>query len=184
VNRRSELLEIVTATPWLMGVLARARDEQLPDWFVGAGAVRDVVWDTRLGGGFDASRVADVDLVYFDPSDLTKAREHEIEARLGEQWDVTNQAAVHTWFHTKFGGEPVAPLTSTADGIATWPEYATCVGVRLEDDDTLTVCAPHGLDDLLDGVWRTNPVRVSEAEAAGRLARKAPGKRWPGLRTV
>ena len=182
MNRHSELLQIVAGEPWLMDVLCTAREERLPDWFVGAGAIRDVVWDKRIGSGFDPARIADIDLVYFDPSDLTKDREHEVEARLGPRWDVTNQAAVHTWFHTRFGGDPVAPLRSTADGIATWPEYATCVGVRLEDDDTLTVCAPHGLDDLLEGVWRTNPVRVSAEEAATRLARKAPGVRWPGLR--
>ena len=66
--------------------------------------------------------------------------------------------------------------------IATWPEYATCVGVRLEDGGALTIAAPHGLDDLLDGVWSSNPVRVTPEEAARRLARKDPGKRWPGLR--
>ena len=180
--RSDELLAVVTATTWLMDVLRRARDEHLPDWFVGAGAIRDVVWDVRFGDGLHPSGIEDIDLVYFDPSDLSKDREHEIEARLGPRWDVTNQAAVHTWFHTKFGGDPVEPLTSTTDGIATWPEYATCVGVRLEDDDTLTVTAPHGLDDLLDGVWRSNPVRVSPEEAVRRLARKAPGKRWPRVR--
>ena len=167
-----------------MGVLATARDERLPDWFVGAGAVRDLVWDVRFGHGFDPANVEDIDLVYFDPTDLTKNREHEIEARLGSRWDVTNQAAVHTWFHTKFGGEPVPPLTSTVEGMATWPEHATCVGVRLEDDDSLTIAAPHGLGALLDGVWSTNPMRVSPDVAVGRLAKKDPGKRWPRLRVV
>ena len=164
-----------------MEVLATARGERLPDWFVGAGAIRDLVWDVRFGDGFDPARVEDIDLVYFDPSDLSRDREHDVESRLGDRWDVTNQAAVHTWYHVKFGGGPVEPLTSTEAGIATWPEYATSVGVRLEDDGTLTIAAPHGLDDLLDGVWRSNPVRVSPEEANRRLARKDPGNRWPRL---
>jgi hypothetical protein len=175
-----------------MDVLATARELELPDWFIGAGAIRDLVWDVRFGHGFDPATIADIDLVYFDPDDLSKAREHELEARLsdafrsagrsGAEWDVTNQAAVHTWFHVRFGGEPVAPLRSTEDGIATWPEHATCVGARLEADGAITVTAPHGLDALLDGVWSTNAIRVTPAVAARRLAKKHVGERWPRLR--
>jgi hypothetical protein len=149
--------------------------------------VRDLVWDLRFGSGFDPAGIADIDLVYFDPTDLSKAREHEVEARLGAgppRWDVTNQAAVHTWFAEKFGGGPVEPLTSTVDGIATWPETATCVGVRLEHDGTLTIAAPLGLDDLLDGIWRANDVRVTAAEAARRFERKHVATRWPRVRVI
>lgn len=184
MNRDDELLTIVEAEPWLMAVLRTARELALPDWYVGAGAIRDVVWDVRFGGGWDPARIEDVDLVYFDPDDLTKETEHAIEARLPPGWDVTNQAAVHLWFHDKFGGDPVPPLRSTVEGIATWPETATAVGVRLEPDDSLTVAAPHGLDDLLDGVWRANPGRVTPDEARRRFDRKQVGKRWPAVRIL
>lgn len=179
--RSAELDEILRREPWIMGVLTTARELELPDWFVGAGAIRDLVWDVRFGHGFDPANIADIDLVYFDPADLSKDREHAIEARLGEQWDVTNQAAVHTWFHERFGGDAVPALRSTEEGIATWPEHATCVGARLEADDSLTIAAPHGLDALLNGVWSSNAVRVSPEVAAQRLARKDVGRRWPRL---
>jgi len=183
VDREDELLAIVRATPWLLEQLELARREQLPDWFIGAGAIRDVVWDVRYGAGFDASLIEDVDLVFFDPDDLSHDREVAIERRLGAGWDVKNQAAVHTWFEAKFG-VPAEPLTSTIDGISTWPEYCTCVGVRLERDDSFTVAAPHGLDDVLDGVWRTNPVRVTAEVVAARLRKKSPHERWPAVRVV
>jgi hypothetical protein len=38
------------------------------------------------------------------------------------------------------------------------------VAVRLERTGSIEVLAPHGLDDLLDGVWRWNPTRVTVAE--------------------
>lgn len=184
MSREAELTAILEAEPWLLTVLRTARALALPDWYIGAGAIRDVVWDVRFGSGFDPSRIEDIDLVYFDPSDLTKATEHAIEARLPRGWDVTNQAAVHTWFHEKFGGPPVEPLRSTVEGIATWPETATAVGVRLEPDGALTVAAPLGLDDLLDGVWRPNPVRVTPAEARSRFEKKGIGTRWPAVHVV
>jgi hypothetical protein len=183
VNRASELDALLRGEPWILDVLARARDLGLPDWYVGAGAIRDLVWDVRFGDGFDPGRIEDVDLVYFDPDDLSHETEVAIEARLGPGWDVKNQARVHLWYPERFGDE-VEPLTSTVDGIATWPEHATCIGVRLEDDGSLTIAAPFGLDALLDGVWSVNPVRVSPIECERRLAKKDPAHRWPLLRVM
>ncbi|MEE3920380.1 MULTISPECIES: nucleotidyltransferase family protein [Micromonospora] len=78
----------------------------------------------------------------------------------------------------------MAPLRTVADAIATWPEYATAVAVRLDAHDQITVCAPHGPDDLLDGVWRRNPARASAEISRRRLARHRPTERWPGVRVV
>jgi hypothetical protein len=47
--------------------------------------------------------------------------------------------------------DPHAGLTSVADAVATWPETATAVAVRLQADDTIDVCATCGMTDLLDG---------------------------------
>jgi uncharacterized protein len=44
----------------------------------------------------------------------------------------------------KFGGGPVEPLMSIADAVATWPETATAVAVRLSHDGEVEVCAPLG----------------------------------------
>jgi uncharacterized protein len=188
MNRRRELEALVLGSDWLMGVLQRVAALDLPDCWVGAGAVRDLVWDLRFGHGFDPANIADVDVVFFDPDDLTAAGEHDIERRLHEQdpsveWDVKNQARVHVWFEAKFG-HPAEPLTSTTEGVATWPETATAVAVRLERDGSLAIAAPLGLDDLLDGVWRGNFVRVTDSEYRKRLARKQPAVRWPGVVVV
>jgi len=56
--------------------------------------------------------------------------------------------------------------------------------VRLGPDDRIEVCAPHGLDDLLDGTWRRNPRRVSVQQSRARLARHDPARRWPGVRVI
>ena len=96
------------------------------------------------------------------------------------RWDAKNQAAVHLWYPRRFG-IAVDPLESALDGVATWPEYATCVAVTRSDDGDVRVGAPYGLDDLLDGVWRRNPRRVTPEEYRRRLSRKDPALRWPGV---
>jgi hypothetical protein len=99
-------------------------------------------------------------------------------------WEAGNQAAVHTWYDRKFGGEPVPPLRSIVEAIGTWPETATAVVVRLDRADRIEICAPHGLDDLLAGVWRRNSARISLQRSRERLARHRPAERWPAVKVI
>jgi hypothetical protein len=178
----ARLEAIIRATPWMLRVLGAARATAPPGWWVGGGVLRDLVWD-RLHGHFDPARVKDVDLAFYDPADLSHAREVALEDALAAHlpsvaWDAKNQAAVHTWYQARFGVR-VAPLDSAAAGVATWPETATAVAVRLHADDGLEVLAPCGLADLLDGVCRRNPCRVTVEEYRRRLVRKRVAERWP-----
>jgi uncharacterized protein len=176
----------VRAEPWLVRALAAVAASGLPGAWIGAGVIRDVVWG-QLHDGFDPAGVRDIDVVYFDPADLSPARDQDALRVLAEAaglpWEATNQAAVHTWYHEYFGGAPVAPFASVHEAVATWPELATCVAVRMTAAG-LQVCAPHGLADLLTGVWRVNPVRVTPEVSRARLARQQVAVRWPEVRVV
>jgi uncharacterized protein len=179
-----QLRATVRASPWMLRVLGAARACAPPDWWIGGGVLRNLVWD-GLHGGFDPARVKDVDLAFYDPLDLSHAREVELERALGAYlpgvtWDAKNQAAVHLWYQRRFGME-VPRLASAADGVGTWPETATAVAVRLCADDSLEVLAPCGLADLLGGVCRRNPRRVSVEEYRRRLLGKGVAQRWPNV---
>ena len=201
-----ELAQSVLAEPWLASALDAVAASGLPDAWIGAGVIRDVVWG-QLHDGFDPALVRDVDVVFFDPGDLSRARDEAAQRRLGElagrPWEASNQAAVHTWFHEYFGGPPVPPFASVHEAVATWPETATCVAIRRAAGDPapgdpapgdpapgdpasggLEVCAPHGLADLIGRTWRRNPGRVSLATSRERLARQRVAARWPGVTII
>ena len=183
----ARLVALARAAPWFMDALAHVRALGLPAWCVGAGAVRNLVWDA-LHGHATSPMPADVDVAHFDADDLSAARDAVLQQRLDAAapavpWEVTNQAGVHLWFEQHFG-HAVAPLRSLDEGIASWPEVATCVGVRLDDDDALHVIAPHGLDDLFGMVVRHNPVRASVATYRERIAAKRWEQRWPRVTVV
>jgi hypothetical protein len=149
--------------------------------------VRTAIWD-RLHGYVGPPQLADVDLAFFDPDDFSRERELDIERHLQATlpslpWDPKNQARVHLWYPRRFGYE-VPPLTASADGVATWPETATAVGLGLTHDDRLIVEAPLGLGDLLGMVHRRNPRRVSVEEYRRRLASKRIAERWPRATVV
>jgi uncharacterized protein len=181
------LSQIVAQSDWFMSALRDVRALGLARWCIGAGAVRNVVWD-YLHERLQPSALSDVDVAYFDASNLDQSQDHALQEQLRAgapsiPWEVTNQASVHLWFESHFG-HAVAPLTSLEEAVASWPEYATSVGVSLRTDDTLEIIAPLGLDDLFAMRIRRNPARVSKATYALRCQQKNYGLRWPLVSVV
>jgi len=170
-----------------MDALRAVRSLGLESWCLGAGAIRNLVWDA-LSGHQRPSALSDVDVAFFDAVDLRGERDAELQRQLsarlpGLPWEVTNQAAVHLWFEAYFG-HAVAPLRSLEEAVGSWPEYATSVALWLDADDAIHVIAPHGLDDLFDMVVRRNPTRASEQNFRDRTAAKRYAERWPKARIV
>ncbi|WP_227789464.1 MULTISPECIES: nucleotidyltransferase family protein [Burkholderia] len=185
MNSYEKLIGIASRSTWCMSALSAVREMQLDSWCIGGGAIRNLVWDS-LHGYETPTYLPDVDVAYFDSSDLSSTRDAEIQQRLAARcpeipWEVTNQAAVHLWFESVFG-HPVPPLTSLAEAIASWPEYATAVGLSLLQDGTIDVCAPHGVDDLFSMVIRRNPTRVSIETYRRRIEQKNTATAGPALR--
>jgi hypothetical protein len=88
---------------------------------------------------------------------------------------------VHLWFEQKFG-ETYAPLADTADALTRFVSPTFAVGVRLEADDSLTIAAPFGLDDLFTLTIRPNPLRP-QARGFARASASAKA-RWSQITVV
>lgn len=179
---KAHLATLARESTWFWPALTAVGSLNLRSWCIGAGAVRNLVWDF-LHGFETPSALSDIDVAYFDASDLSSERDAQIQRRLSHlkpslPWEVTNQAAVHTWFESAFG-HAVSPLHSLTEAISSWPEFATSVGITLRADKTIEVIAPHGLDDLFAMIVRRNPARVSVAAYRERVEQKQYRKRWP-----
>lgn len=176
----ADLTALIRADAWRMTVLRAVRALALPDWAVGAGFVRNAVWD-HLHGFAAPTPLPDVDVLYFDPCDLSRAREAALERRLAAAmpdvpWSARNQARMHL----RNGDGPYA---DTEDAIRHWLESATCAALRLETDGGLTVIAPHGLADLLALQSRATPAgRAHPAAYRTRMQQKDWPSRWPRVR--
>jgi hypothetical protein len=176
----ARLERLVRSNAAFMAWLEAARDCCPPDWAIGAGAIRNLVWDHLTGRD---NPPADIDVAY-----VGAAGEEEVErclrARLpGVPWQAKDQALVHTWYERVFG-YPVEPLASVAEAVATWPETCTSVAVRLRPDGGLDVIAPCGLDDLFGLVLRRNPRRVTVQRFRQRLVEKRIPERWPDVKII
>ena len=163
--------------PDLLAALRALAGLGLPDAWIGAGALRNPVWDARSGFAPGTNPPEDVDVVWFDPARATPGEDAAIEARLcarlpGLPWSVRNQARM-----AARNGD--APYASTADAIAHWPETATAIAARWAGEGP-EILAPHGTADLLGLVLRPTSPRKAAALAT-RAAAKGWTRRWPRL---
>lgn len=170
---KQQLIEIVRREAWLMGSLRAARSLQFPDWYIAAGAIRNTVWNI-LHGFPGISHLKDVDVVYFDSHDLEGIKEKTSKTLLQNmqpsvKWDVVNQARAPSF------NSQCKNIHSSCASIAYWSETCTCVGVRLEEDDSITVCAPHGLHDLFHLLVKPVPAPYQDLNL---YAKRIQGKRW------
>jgi hypothetical protein len=174
----SDIAAFIAKQPAMMEILHTVEALRLPDSWVGAGFVRNPLWDTLHDRLWSAS-YSDIDVLYFDAANADPERDRRIEADLlisvAAPWSVKNQARMHLQ-----NGDP--PYADTADAMGHWPETCTAVAVR-SVGSRVELLAPFGTDDLLGMIVRPTPAFVNKLEVYGaRLARKAWSKSWPMVR--
>ncbi|AKM84216.1 TPA: hypothetical protein DCZ46_03900 [Candidatus Campbellbacteria bacterium] len=176
------IVNIIKNDPWRMDILRTVRTLNLPDWLIGAGFVRNPVWDA-LHNFKNKPHMTDIDVIYFDPNDLSEETEKKYERILSEKleadWSVTNQARMG-----KINNQGADYISST-DAITHWPETATAIGVVMLPDDSLKIIAPHGLDDLFSLKLRMTPNFGDGRDYfINRVNKKQWLSKWPKLQIV
>lgn len=114
IRGEPDVERLVRADPWMMDVLSVAEELDLPDWWIGAGFLRNKIWDTIEGN--DSVERIDIDLVCFDPTDLSSESEDRYDKTLTKvfpegKWETCNQARMHTYHNDE-------PYKSSAEAIA------------------------------------------------------------------
>ena len=166
-------------------VLELAPQLELPDWYLGAGAVCQTVWNELHGFPLEKG-IKDCDLVYFDPDTSYEAEDKYIQAAaklfkgLPVEVEVRNEARVHLWYNQKFG-TTIPPYTSTEDAINTWPTTASSVGVRYRGGN-FEVYAPRGLNDMMSLIIRANKGLITREVYEKKVERWC--QVWPRLTAI
>jgi hypothetical protein len=180
--KERDIIKMVKADEWMMSVLAKANELDLPDWVVGAGFLRNKVWDYLHGIKRVIVDTNDIDLVYFDNKVIDEEKDKRLSKSmkgvLGLDWEIVNQAYTHKWHDRD------VPYTSTSEGLSEWVETATCVGVTLVDGE-LKIIAPHGIDDLVNLIVRPTPYRRKDLDTFyERIETKKWLEKWPKLKII
>ncbi len=175
-----DIINLVASDKWMMDVLYEAEQLDLPEWMIGAGFLRNKVWDYLHGIKRDVADTNDIDLVYLDKKNVSEyedeALSNKMSGTLGLRWEIKNQAYMHTRHNHQ-------PYNSTAEGISYWVETPTCVAVTTENGE-LEIIAPHGIEDLVNLVIRPSPTRNDLELFHQRVAGKEWLLKWPKLKVV
>jgi hypothetical protein len=176
----TQLRSLISSDHRRMRVLRIVRELTLPDCWVSAGFVRSCVWD-HLHERLSSPLRGDVDVVWHDPSQATPERDAVLESILRARdgtldWSVKNQARMHVRNRDQ-------PYSCALDAMRHWPETATAVGVRLDEEGNIDVAAPYSLADLFALVVRPTERFMTEKRAiyADRIRAKRWQATWPRL---
>ena len=160
-----------------MQALSVARSLGLGDWCLAAGFVRNLAWDKVHGYGRPTD-LNDIDLIYFDPGNVSEEADKELESRLSEisdlPWSVKNQARMHE-------RNSDSPYASTEDAMSYWVEVETAVGATLNERNGIEIVAPFGIDVLFEYTITLNPKRPKPEVFSQRVQGKRWLEIWPNL---
>lgn len=97
IKTEEDIRKLVEPNEWMMQVLRAAEKLDLPDWWIGAGFLRNKVWNTLENNSEHSS--SDVDLVYFNPDDVTSETDWLYDKNMKEifsdaDWEIRNQASM------------------------------------------------------------------------------------------
>lgn len=169
----------------LMCLLRDVASLELPDWWICAGYVRAKIWDD-VHGYSEPTPTEDVDVIYFERSQIDEAIEKEYEAQLhallpNVPWSVKNQARM-------LMVNQLPPYQSAIDALAHFPETVTAIGVSLDANGRLIVAAPHGVDDIIGLRLRPTPAFTDGSPHhhiyRARIQKKNWQATWPKLQEV
>ncbi len=165
----------------MMEVLTIARRTNLPDWMIGAGFVRNKVWDYLHSYNNEEVQTPDIDLIYFDPNNANyeadKALSEKMAKETGINWEIVNQAYTHGWHGRQ-------PYKNSEEALADWVETPTCVAVSMDATGELKLHAPLGISDLVNLIVRKNKECSDASLYKDRVTAKKWKEKWPKLKIL
>ena len=179
IRSAQDIIKFIESDVWIMSLLAAVKTLDASDCWLAAGAIRNPIWAKLHGVEFTPETENDVDVIYFDKSDISRRSEEIYEARLKMlvprvKWEVRNQARMHIR-----NGD--APYKDCFNALEHWAETPTAIGARIGNQG-IELLAPYGVDDLLNLTVRQTPKFRHKREIyERRIKEKGWRQTWPLL---
>ena len=178
IKTEEDILFLISEDKWMMDVLRAAKTLNLPDWWICAGFVRSKVWDA-LHQFQERTALPDIDVIYFDPTNIDESVEKEYEDRLDQliphlPWSVKNEARMHI-------ANQISPYSSSVDAISKFPEIASALGVTIDSEGKLILAAPWGIEDVINFEIRPTPYFMETKERKFIYEERIRKKNWKAI---
>lgn len=172
------IISLIKQDPIRWHALDVLAQSNLHSAWIGAGFVRNLVWDHFHGQKSDC-RTTDLDVLWFDIDNTLPEIDMELEEHLRTldpsfNWSVKNQARMHIRNHD-------TPYIDVIDAMRHWPETATAIATQRQMNSCHLI-APFGYDDISGMVLRpTSRLPHKLTAFRDRIESKQWQTRWPKL---
>ncbi len=178
LKTEQDIIRLIESDEEMMRILKAAQKLELPDWWICAGFVRSKIWDT-LHQFREKTPMPDVDVIYFDKTNIEEKEEKRLEERLRDllpnvPWSVKNQARMHIV-------NQVEPYKSSENAISKFPETATAIGVKLDQNNQVKLTAPWGIEDVLNLQVKPTPYFMETSALAAIYDERVTKKEWQSI---
>ncbi len=175
-----KVIQLIEIDEFRQEALECIRYLKLPQCYLAAGFVRNLVWD-HLHEKQIPSPLNDIDVIYFDPDEVDNEiylkYESELNLRMPQvKWQVRNQAIMHTRNGDK-------PYESIIDAMSYWPEKETAVAIRKTGHQNFECISAFGFESLFDLQVTYNPKR-NRGVFEHRVKSKGWLIQWPMLKVA
>lgn len=175
-KKEQYLIQLLKQDQLRMQALTAVANLNLPQAYIAAGFVRNLIWDDLHH--FKPTALNDIDVIYFAPEENVIQEQYyqdQLQCQLPElNWQVKNQAYMHLKHQHQ-------AYQSAQDAMSYWPEQETAIAVRLLADETIEIISIFPLEDIFDAYIRHNP-KAPLVIFQQRLAKKQWQQHWTNLK--
>jgi uncharacterized protein len=169
----NKLINLIHEDRFRMDLLSVVSSLNLPDWYIAAGFVRNLVWDHLHK--FPPTPLNDVDVIYFSRETIDEEKHLNLlySAHPHIKWQLKNQALMHK-------RNCDSPYRSSVHAMEHWPEIETAIGVKLEANGKIVVESPFNIASIFHGHITHNKKRAKSV-FLNRIEEKKWLELWPNL---
>jgi uncharacterized protein len=179
MQNEEDIVRFLENQPLIYSLLEVVSKLKIDNCWIGAGLIRNAIWDHLHHFPITLHASSDIDVIYFDRDNCDPKTDRQIEGRLLKMnpalpWSVRNQARMHT-------SNNDSEYSSINDALIHWPETATAIAARLYNNQ-IEILAPHGVQDLLNLKIRPSPAFSHKTEIYEKRQRSKKWRQiWPKL---
>lgn len=161
INEQNDMfISILQQNKDLMVILDYITELKLPNFYIAAGSIFQTIWNYYDNKPLNYG-IKDIDIIYYDSSNLSKEYEEELENKIIEHLnelhlnykiDLHNEARMHLW-KKENENKNINQYKNSEDAIDQWIATVHSIGITKENNN-IRVYAPYGLSDIFSKTIR------------------------------
>lgn len=173
-DNMNKLISLIKEDRFRMDLLCVVSSLNLPDWYIAAGFVRNLIWDHLHN--CKPTPLNDVDVIYFSKEAINEEAYLNLlySSHPHIKWQLKNQAFMHE-------RNLDSPYRSSVHAMEHWPEIETAIGVKLEANGKVVVASPFNITHIFHGNITHNKKR-DKSVFLNRIEERKWLEVWPNLK--